>query len=109
MKASTPEATAAIRALIRNTDLPVVETFHTAGAISRELESHYFGRVGLFHNQPGDMLLGAADLVLTIGYDPIEYDPKTGIFLRTEPLFIWMIIKQILIMIINLIMSLSGI
>ncbi|MCP3809498.1 acetolactate synthase AlsS [Paenibacillus sp. Lou8.1] len=76
MKASTPEATAAIRALIRDTDLPVVETFQAAGAISRELEDHYFGRVGLFHNQPGDMLLGAADLVLTIGYDPIEYDPK---------------------------------
>ncbi|MNC21328.1 Acetolactate synthase [compost metagenome] len=33
------------------------------------------GRVGLFSNQPGDLLLQEADLVLTIGYDPIEYDP----------------------------------
>lgn len=46
MKASTPEATAAIRALIRDTDLPVVETFQAAGAISRELEDHYFWKSG---------------------------------------------------------------
>jgi acetolactate synthase-1/2/3 large subunit len=35
----------------------------------------YGGRVGLFHNQPADRLLDRADLVVTIGYDPIEYDP----------------------------------
>jgi acetolactate synthase-1/2/3 large subunit len=30
----------------------------------------------LFHTQPGDKLLDAADLVITIGYDPVEYDPS---------------------------------
>lgn len=75
MKASAPEVTEAVRDLIRHTDLPVVETFQAAGAISRELVDHFYGRVGLFSNQPGDLLLQQADLVLTIGYDPIEYDP----------------------------------
>ncbi len=75
MKASAPEVTEAVRELIRHTDLPVVETFQAAGAISRELVDHFYGRVGLFSNQPGDLLLQQADLVLTIGYDPIEYDP----------------------------------
>lgn len=33
-------------------------------------------RIGLFNNQPGDLLLADADLILTIGYSPIEYDPE---------------------------------
>ena len=53
---------------------PVVETFQGAGVISRELENHFFGRVGLFRNQVGDELLRKSDLVVTIGYDPIEYE-----------------------------------
>jgi hypothetical protein len=32
------------------------------------------GTGGLVPNQPADDLLDAADLVVTIGYDPIEYD-----------------------------------
>ena len=31
--------------------------------------------MGLFNNQPGDKLLQDADLVICIGYSPIEYDP----------------------------------
>jgi acetolactate synthase-1/2/3 large subunit len=57
------------------TDLPVVETFQAAGIISRELEHHYLGRVGFARNQPGDVLLHHADLVLTLGYDPVEFVP----------------------------------
>ncbi|MFJ8527574.1 acetolactate synthase AlsS [Bacillus sp. NPDC094106] len=76
MRASTNEVTSAVRKLIADTQLPVVETYQAAGAISRELEDHFFGRVGLFRNQPGDILLEEADFVLSIGYDPIEYDPK---------------------------------
>ncbi|MNO39407.1 Acetolactate synthase [compost metagenome] len=75
MKASSAAVTHAIRNMIRENDLPVVETFQAAGAISHDLENHFMGRVGLFSNQPGDLLLQEADLVLTIGYDPIEYDP----------------------------------
>lgn len=69
MRASTNEVTKAVRKLIADTELPVVETYQAAGAISRELEDHFFGRVGLFRNQPGDILLEEADLVISIGYD----------------------------------------
>jgi acetolactate synthase I/II/III large subunit len=43
--------------------------------ISRELEDHFLGRVGLFRNQPGDVVLDNADVLVTIGYDSVEYDP----------------------------------
>ena len=76
MRASSPEAVYAIRQLVAHTNIPVVETFQAAGAISRELEAHFFGRIGLFRNQPGDELIEQSDVVLTIGYDPVEYDPK---------------------------------
>jgi acetolactate synthase-1/2/3 large subunit len=64
----------ALRELLKVVPIPVLETFQGAGVISRELEATFFGRVGLFRNQPGDMLLMRADLVITIGYDPIEYE-----------------------------------
>ena len=76
MRASGKKETAAIRKLVEKTGLPVVETFQGAGIISRELEDHFFGRVGLFRNQPGDMLLKRSDLVLAVGYDPIEYEAR---------------------------------
>lgn len=76
MRAAGPAACAAIRRLLTVTDLPVVETFQAAGTISRALESHYLGRVGLFRNQPGDVVLSHADLVITVGYDAVEYDPR---------------------------------
>ncbi len=40
------------------------------------MEDDFFGRVGLFRNQPGDQLLKKSDLVIAIGYDPIEYEPR---------------------------------
>ncbi|HJE95978.1 MAG TPA: acetolactate synthase AlsS [Ligilactobacillus acidipiscis] len=76
MRASDPRTTDAIRNLVRDTHLPVVETFQGAGIISRELEDDFFGRVGLFRNQPGDKLLKESDLVIAIGYDPVEYEPR---------------------------------
>ncbi|QHK02108.1 Acetolactate synthase [Bacillus velezensis] len=76
MKGGRPEAVKQIRKLLAKTKLPFVETYQGAGTLSRELEDQYFGRIGLFRNQPGDLLLEQADVVLTIGYDPIEYDPK---------------------------------
>jgi acetolactate synthase I/II/III large subunit len=70
------EACQAVRALLRTTALPVVETFQGVGVVSRELESCYVGRVGLFKNQPGDLVVAGADVLVTIGYDPVEYDPR---------------------------------
>ncbi|MCT3048715.1 acetolactate synthase AlsS [Leuconostoc mesenteroides] len=63
--------------LLKQTTLPVVETFQGAGVISRELEPEtFFGRIGLFRNQTGDKLLKQSDLVITLGYDAIEYEPR---------------------------------
>lgn len=76
MRASSAEVTRAIRDLLAVTELPVVETFQGAGIISHQQEENFFGRVGLFRNQPGDKLLQASDLVITIGYDPVEYEPR---------------------------------
>ncbi|MBU5547396.1 MULTISPECIES: acetolactate synthase AlsS [unclassified Enterococcus] len=76
MRGSSEKETLAIRQLVGKTALPVVEIFQAAGVISRELEAHFFGRVGLFRNQPGDMLLKRSDLVIAIGYDPIEYEAR---------------------------------
>jgi acetolactate synthase-1/2/3 large subunit len=69
-------ACAAVRALLAVTGLPIAETFQAAGVVPRELEPHYTGRVGLFKNQPGDILVAQADVLVTIGYDPVEYDPR---------------------------------
>jgi len=76
MRAADPDSVAAIRALVRATGLPVVETFQAAGTVSVELEDQYAGRVGLFRNQPGDILVSKADVLVTIGYDAVEYDPR---------------------------------
>lgn len=67
----------ALHQLLKQTTLPVVETFQGAGVISRELEPEtFFGRIGLFRNQTGDKLLKQSDLVITLGYDAIEYEPR---------------------------------
>ncbi|RAX29949.1 UNVERIFIED_CONTAM: acetolactate synthase AlsS, partial [Escherichia coli] len=74
MRSSSANETNAIRILVEKTNLPVVETFQGAGVISRDLENHYFVREGLLRNQVGDELLSKSDLVVTIGYDPFEYE-----------------------------------
>jgi acetolactate synthase I/II/III large subunit len=76
VRVGDPEPCAALRELLAVTDLPVVETFQAAGVVSRELEDHFVGRVGLFRNQPGDILINHADVLVTVGYDPVEYDPR---------------------------------
>ncbi|XVU30118.1 acetolactate synthase AlsS [Actinoplanes sp. CA-054009] len=76
MRAADPSSVQEIRKLIRTTRLPVVETFQAAGTVPLDLEDRYAGRVGLFHNQPGDILVSHADLLVTVGYDAVEYDPR---------------------------------
>lgn len=75
MDASRPANAAALRSLLRAFPLPTICTYQGAGIVSRDLLDCFAGRVGLFHNQPSDQLLDAADLVITVGYNPIEYDP----------------------------------
>ncbi|WP_196592949.1 acetolactate synthase AlsS [Pectinatus sottacetonis] len=76
IRASRFSVVNAVRTLLRKCSIPVVETFQASGLISRDLEKNFLGRVGLFRNQPGDHVLEKADVLLTIGYDPVEYDPK---------------------------------
>jgi len=73
--ASKPQNAAAVHELIESGKLPVVGTFQAAGAVSANLFSNFGGRVGQINNQPADEILGAGDLVITIGYDPVEYWP----------------------------------
>jgi acetolactate synthase I/II/III large subunit len=74
--ASRSENTDAIRAFLRKTGLPVVGTFQAAGAVSADLFKSFAGRIGQLDNTPGDELLATADVVITVGYNPIEYDPS---------------------------------
>lgn len=74
--AGRPDVTAALRDLLRRYPLPVVNTYQAAGVVSRDLFNCYAGSLGIFRNQPGDRLLQQADVVLTVGFDPAEYDPE---------------------------------
>jgi acetolactate synthase I/II/III large subunit len=74
--ASEKHAAEALRELISKTKLPVVCTYQGAGVVPRELFDRFGGRIGLFHTQPADKLLDAADTVIAVGYDPIEYEPR---------------------------------
>ena len=77
MGASEPSATAAVRRLLDHFGMCAVGTFQGAGAISRKLLPLFFGRMGLFRNQPADKVLALADVVLSIGYDQVEYGADT--------------------------------
>jgi acetolactate synthase I/II/III large subunit len=73
--ASKPANGVALTEFIGRSHLPVVGTFQAAGAVAAHLFENFGGRVGQLANQPGDRLLDSADLVITIGYDPVEYPP----------------------------------
>ncbi len=75
LMASQPRNAAAIRRLLSKSDLPVTSTYQAAGVIDQAHFHRFAGRVGLFNNQAGDRLLRNADLVITIGYSPVEYEP----------------------------------
>jgi len=74
--ASKPTNAAAVQDFIGRNNLPVVGTFQSAGAVNARLLNNFGGRVGQLANQPADRLLDSADLVITVGYDPIEYPPS---------------------------------
>jgi acetolactate synthase I/II/III large subunit len=75
LQASESRAAQAVRALLAKTQMPAVCTYQGAGVVSREFLHCFGGRVGLFRNQPGDKLLDEADVVIPIGYYPVEYEP----------------------------------
>lgn len=75
-EASRPNNTKAIRAFLHQSPMACVSTYQAAGVISRDLFEYFAGRVGLFQNQPGDKLLEKADVIITVGFNPTEYDPE---------------------------------
>ena len=77
-RASSPRIVEAVRNTLKRHPFAVVETFQAAGAIPEDLAKHvFFGRVGLFRNQTGDRLLQKSDLIITLGYDPTEYEAQS--------------------------------
>jgi acetolactate synthase I/II/III large subunit len=75
MLASRPANAEALQSFLAKGNLAVVGTFQAAGAVGELLFDNFGGRVGQLANQPGDRLLDAADLVISVGYDPVEYWP----------------------------------
>jgi acetolactate synthase-1/2/3 large subunit len=84
--ASKPENADAVRALMRKTGIPAVGTFQAAGTVSADLFRSFAGRVGQLDNSPGDELLAAADVIVAVGYDLVEYDPSIWNHLRSAKL-----------------------
>jgi acetolactate synthase-1/2/3 large subunit len=76
MLASQPEIADAIRKFVAQTGVAVTGTFQAAGALGSAQFNRFAGRIGLWSNQPGDQLLAQSDLVVTVGYNPVEYYPS---------------------------------
>ncbi|QHM77590.1 Acetolactate synthase, catabolic [Mixta theicola] len=75
LMASQPHNATSLHRLLERSHIPVTSTYQAAGAVSQSHITRFAGRVGLFNNQAGDRLLRQADLIITIGYSPVEYEP----------------------------------
>lgn len=75
LMASQPRNAEAVRRLLSRSEIPVTSTYQAAGVIDQNHFPRFAGRVGLFNNQAGDQLLRNADLIITVGYSPVEYEP----------------------------------
>ncbi len=73
--ASDQKSTEAVRAFLKKTGMPAIGTLEAAGVVGRKLVNQFIGRVGLAAEEPGDVVLREADIILTIGYDVVEYAP----------------------------------
>lgn len=84
MQASQPDLVNTLRAFLHRAGAPYCATFQGPGHWA--LPERFVGRVGLFRNQPADRLLDAADCVITVGFDAIEYDPSIWNTNKARPL-----------------------
>ncbi len=76
MQASDPRIVRSMLEFVTSSGIPYVSTFQGPGAwVGESCESLFAGRIGLFKNQPGDVLLAESDCVVAIGYEHLEYDP----------------------------------
>ncbi len=76
MLASKPSNASALGDFIAQLDAPVVGTFQAAGAVSSHLFENFGGPRRPARQPAGRQAARAADVVITIGYDPVEYDPS---------------------------------
>lgn len=89
LQSSEPAYAEVLKEFLEKTGLPYVSTFQGAGAWAEPSRAgQYAGRVGLFSNQPADRLLEAADCVVAVGYDPVEYDPVVWNQNNSRPLIV---------------------
>jgi acetolactate synthase-1/2/3 large subunit len=86
MQASQPALATALQQFLSSTELPYCATFQGPGLWARP--EKFVGRVGLFRNQPADRLLDAADCVITVGFDAIEFDPSLWNSGQSRPLVV---------------------
>ena len=68
-------ASSQLQLLAHNTGIPVVNTFMGKGAVPRT-DAHCLFTVGLQAKDYAVHLLNQADLVITVGYDLVEYHPR---------------------------------
>jgi len=74
MQASQPALATSLLSFMQRAAIPYCASFQGPGLWASP--EHFVGRVGLFRNQPADRLLNAADCVISVGFDAIEYDPS---------------------------------
>jgi acetolactate synthase-1/2/3 large subunit len=64
-----------VRRFLSETGIPAVCTYEGSGVVGRALLPQFLGRVGLAAEEPADRALREADVVVTVGYDVVEYAP----------------------------------
>ena len=64
-----------LRKLCKRTNIPVVSTFMGKGAVDYKSE-FFIGSIGLGATDYGDYAVMHSDLVITLGFDMVEYHPK---------------------------------
>ena len=73
LQASEPSCSEALQRYVKHSGFPYCATFQGPGGwVAPE---QFVGRVGLFRNHPADQLMAAADGIICIGFDAVEYDP----------------------------------
>jgi acetolactate synthase-1/2/3 large subunit len=76
MNAGEPKYYQIINDFITRFQMPVIATFQATGMVSKKNKHQFISQVGLFRNEPGDLLIEFSDLVIAVGFDPVEYDPE---------------------------------
>jgi len=70
------DATIELREFVTSTNLPVVTTFMGKGAVPAD-DEHFLGSMGIKDRDHVICGLEMADLVITVGYDYVEYSPRS--------------------------------